>query len=83
MVKEYWNLIGWEPFLSLTWELDFSQAFSLRRMLMNHKNFDFRQILEKINNMIFLKCPKTMFLNPFWSFLPDGDFFQNIELFHT
>ena len=25
MSPEYWSLIGREPFLSLTWELDFSQ----------------------------------------------------------
>ena len=65
MIKEYWNLIGREPFLSLTWELDFSQACSLRRMLMNHKNFDFTQIPEKINGVIFLKSPKTMIFDHF------------------
>ena len=83
MIKEYWNLIGWEPFLSLTWELDFSQACSFRRMLMNHKNFDFTQIPDKTNDVIFLKSPKTMFLGHFWPFLPDGDFFQKIQLCHT
>ena len=25
MIPEYWSLTGREPFLSLTWELDFSQ----------------------------------------------------------
>ena len=75
MIKEYWNLIGWEPFLSLTWELDFSQACSFRRMLMNHKNFDFTQIPDKTNIVIFLKSHKTMFLGHFWQFSPNGDFF--------
>ena len=45
---------------------------------MNHKNIHFTQIPDKTNNMIFLKCPKTMFrgiFDHFWSFLPDGDFF--------
>ena len=80
MIKEYWNLIGWEPFLSLTWELDFSQACSFRRMLMNHKNFDFTQIPDKINDVIFLKSPKTMVLGTFQPFLPNEDFFQKIRL---
>ena len=25
-IKEYWSLIGLEPFLAITWEPDFSQA---------------------------------------------------------
>ena len=65
MIKEYWNLIGWDPYLSLVWELDFSQACSFCRMLMNHKNFDFTQIPDKTNDMIFLKSPKTMFWGHF------------------
>ena len=65
MIKEYWNLIGREPYLSLTWELDFSQACSFCRMLMNHKNFHFTQIPDKNNDMIFLKSPKTMLLGHF------------------
>ena len=81
-INEYWNLIGQEPFLAITWELDFSQACSFRRMLKNH-NFHFTQIPDKTNDMIFLKSPKTMFLGHFWSFLPDGDFFQKIRLCHT
>ena len=75
-IKEYWNLIGRETFLAITWEPDFSQACSFRRMLMNHKNFHFTQIPDKTNDMIFLKSPKTMFLGHFWPFLPNGDFFQ-------
>ena len=74
MIKEYWNLIGREPFLSLTWELDFSQAWSFRRMLINHKNFDFTQIPDKNN---------TMFLGHFGLFLPNADVFQKIQLCHT
>ena len=73
-IKEYWNLIGREPFLAITWEPDISQACSFRRMLMNHKNFHFAQIPDKTNDVIFLKSPETMFLGHFWSFLPDGDF---------
>ena len=56
-IKEYWNLIGWEPFLVITWESDFSQAYSFRRMLMNHKNFRFTPILD--NYLIFLKRNKN------------------------
>ena len=69
--------------MSLTWELDFSQACSFCRMLMNHRNFDFTQIPDKTNDVIFLKSPKTMFLGHFWPFLPDRDFFQKIQLSHT
>ena len=65
MIKQYWNLIGRKPFLSLIWELVFSQACSFLRMLMNHKNFDFTQIPDKTNDVIFLKSPKTMFLGHF------------------
>ena len=68
LIKEYWNLIGQEPFLAITWEPDFSQACSFHRMLMNHKNFDFTQIPDKTNDVIFLKSPKTMFLGHFWTF---------------
>ena len=65
MTKEYWNLIGREPFLAITWELDFSQACSFRRMFINQKNFHFTQIPD----MILLTSPKTMFLSHFWLFL--------------
>ena len=83
MIKEYWNLIGQEPILSLTWELDFCEASSFRRMLMNHKNFAFTQIPDKINDVIFLKRQKNMFLGHFWPFLPDGNFFQKLQLCDT
>ena len=73
-IKECWNLIGQEPILAITWEPDFSQACSFRRMLMNHKNFHLKQIPDKIDEIIFLKSPKTMFLGHFWPFFPDGDF---------
>ena len=85
-IKENWNLIGQKPFLAVTWEPDFSQACSFRKMLMNYKNFHFTQIPYKTNDVIFFKRPKTMFLGhfwPFWSFLYDGDFSQKIWLSHT
>ena len=68
-VNEYWNLIGREPFLAVTWESDFYQACSLCRMSMNHNNFHFTQIPDKTNNVIFLNSPKAMFLGHFWPFL--------------
>ena len=68
-IKEYWNLTGREPFSAITWEPNFSQACSFRRMLMNHNKFDFTQILDKTNDLIFLKSPKTMFFGHFWQFL--------------
>ena len=48
-------------------------------MLMNHKNSDFTQIPDKTNDMIFLKSPKKHGQ----TFLPDGFFFQEIQLCHT
>ena len=81
-IKEYWNLIGWKPFLAITWETDFSQAYSFRIMLMNHRNSHFTQISDKTNDGIFLKSPETMFLGHFWPFLPNGNFFQKIWLCH-
>ena len=68
-IKEYWNLIGREPFLAITWEPGFSQACSFRRMLMNLKNFHLTQIPDKTNDTIFLKSPKILFWGHFWSIL--------------
>ena len=85
MIKEYWNLIGQETFLAITWEPNFTQACSFRGMLMNDKNFHFTQIPDKTNDTIFLKSRKNIFwaiFDHFWSFLPGGDFFQKIRLCH-
>ena len=83
-IKEYWNLIGQEPFLAITWEPDFSQACSFCRMLMNHKNFCFTQFPDKTNDVIFLKSPKTLFLEHFWPllviFAQWGFFAKNLAL---
>ena len=54
-IKEYWNLIGREPFLPIIWKPDFSKESSFCRMLTNHKNFRFAQIPDKTNYVIFLK----------------------------
>ena len=57
---------------------EISLADSFLRMLMNHNNFHLTQVPDKTNDAIFLNSPKTLFLDhfgPFWSFLPDGDFF--------
>ena len=86
-IQEYWNLIGREQFLAITWEPDFSQACSFCRMLMNHKNFHFTQIPDKTNDVIFLKSPKTMFLGHFWPFLVIfawwGFFPKNLAVTHN
>ena len=76
MIKEYWNLIGRELFLSITWELHFSEACSFPRILMSHKNFHLTQIPDKHNGVIFLKSAETMFLDHFWPFLSYEDSFQ-------
>ena len=67
-IKEYWNLIGREPFLAITSEPDFSQACIFHRMLMNQKNFHFTQIPDKTNDVIFSKSPKNLFWGHFWPF---------------
>ena len=81
-IKEYWNLIGWEPFLAITWESDFSKACSFLKMLMNHKIFHSTKIPYKINDVIFLKSPKILFWGHFRPFLAAGDSFQKIWLCH-
>ena len=87
LVKYWWwkntEISLAESFLSLTRELDFSQACSFCRILMNHMNFDFTQIPDKTNDMIFLQSSKTMFLGHFWSFfIRWGIFPKNPALSH-
>ena len=48
LLVKYWRLKNTkismaESFLAIAWEPDFSQAVSLCRMLMNHKNFHFKR----------------------------------------
>ena len=75
LLVKYWLLkntaisLAESHFVAITWELDFSHAFSFRRMLRNHKNFYVTQIRDKTDYMIFLKSPKTMFFGHFWPFL--------------
>ena len=57
-------------------------------MLINHKNFHFKQIPDnKTNDVIFLKTPKTMFLDHFGPifghFFLMGIFSKKIRLCHT
>ena len=88
---KYWQLIlksHWPTaILSITWKPDFSQACTFCRMLTNHKNFHFMQIPDKNNDVIFLKSPKTMFLDHSWPFLVIfvrwGFFQKNPALLHT
>ena len=86
-IKEYWNRIGWEPLLAITWEPDFSQACCFRWILMDHRNFHFTQIPDNTNHVIFLKSPVIMFLDYFWPFLVIfarwGFFPKNLALSHT
>ena len=69
-IKEYWNLIGREPFLAITWKPDFSQESSFYRMFKDHKNFRLTPIPEKINDLITLKTVKNLF----WPFLTIFEF---------
>ena len=45
-------------------------------MLINHKNFHLTQNPDKTNDAIFLKSPKTMFLDHFWLFLVIFDWWR-------
>ena len=56
-IKEYWNLIGQQPFLAPT--------CSFCRMLKDHKNFRFTPIPDKTNDLIFLKSQKNLFFGFF------------------
>ena len=56
LLVKYWRLKNIEISLTeshfcLTWEPDFPQACSFRRMLMNHKNFHLTQIPDKTNDV--------------------------------
>ena len=64
-INKYSNLIGRQPFLAITWETDFSLTCSFHRILMDHKNFHFKPIADKNNDLIFLKSPQTLFFGPF------------------
>ena len=64
LLVKYWWFKNSEPLLAITWEPDFSQAFSFRGMLMSHENFHFTQFPDKTNNVIF-----TLFLDHLWQFL--------------
>ena len=69
-----------------TWESDFSQACSLCRMLMNHKNFCFTQIPDKTDDVNFLKSSQTLFLGHFQPFLvifAQWGFFFNWHSLHA
>ena len=91
LLVKYWRLKNTEISLAeshfwITWELDFSQACSFRRMLMNHKNFHLTQIPDKTNGVIFLKIPKNMFwsiLTIFGHFCLMGILPKNLALSHT
>ena len=70
ILKSHWL----RAIFSFTWELDFSQACSFLRVLMNHKTFDFTQIPNKTYEVNFLKSPKTMFWGIFDHFYLMGVF---------
>ena len=54
--------------MDIIYEPYFSQRSSFCRILMSHKNVRFTPIPDKTNDMIFLKCSKTLFLGHFWPF---------------
>ena len=59
-------------------EREFSQIWDLRRKLANHKTLHFRSFLEKTNDSILRKSPKTLFLGLFRPFSP---IFQKMRIF--
>ena len=68
-----------------TWETDISNIGSCSRMLEGHKYFHSKPLPDKTNERIFLKSPKTLFLDHFWPFLVifAKRYFQKIELCHA
>ena len=87
LLKKYWRLKNTEITLTeslflaiITWEPDFSQVFSFWRMLKDHKNFRFTTVLDNTKDLIFVKCPKTLFFDAFWPFLTS--FFSKISWCH-
>ena len=80
LLKKYWRLKNTEislveSFLVITSVLDFSQAWSFHRMLMNHSNFHFTQIPAETNVVFFKKSKNHVlrqFLTIFSQFCPLG-----------
>ena len=80
LLKKYWRLKNTEislveSFLVITSVLDFSQAWSFHRMLMNHSNFHFTQIPAETNVVFFKKSKNHVlgqFLTIFSQFCPMG-----------
>ena len=80
LLKKYWRLKNTEislveSFLVITSVLDFSQAWSFHRMLMNHSNFHFTQIPAETNVVFFKKSKNHVlgqFLTIFSQFCPRG-----------
>ena len=87
-IKEYWKLIGREPFLAIiTWEPDFSHVCSFCRMLKGHKNFRFTTNPDKTHRTLVALsgCPtrettkEELFVgNSLWK-LPKTDDNDNIH----
>ena len=50
---------------------------------MNNKNFRFTPILDKTDDLKFLKSPRNLIWGHFWSLLLDEDFFKKILLCHA
>ena len=58
--------------MAITWEPDFSQACSIRRVLMHHNNFHFISFSDKTSYKIFpieifLKKSRSVTHNPIWA----------------
>ena len=67
-IKEYWNLIGREPFLAITWEPDFFQASSFLAVLV-HVNEPYKLSIYKNSRQNqwsdFVKKSKNHVFGPF------------------
>ena len=72
------------PFCPKSREWEFSQIWDFHRKLANHKTLHFWSFLEKTNDSILYKSPKTLFwaiLGPFSPFLRKWEFCPKKRLF--
>ena len=68
--KESCNLICWQHFGLVTWELEFCQIRDLWWIINNNTTFHFRLFPSKTNDKIFHKNQKNLIQGHFGLFLP-------------
>ena len=64
-IKDYWNLIGRESFVVVTWEPDFFQACSFAECYRTIRTFVLYQSQTKLMTWFFQKVEKALFFGSF------------------